>query len=98
MPAILSGLPGLPGKIKTRLQSLARAAQADEQAVALARDLYQHGLTDFRRVLEAQRDLYQSQDAKIDSERAVASNLIALYKALGGGWEENAVPAKVDAR
>jgi NodT family efflux transporter outer membrane factor (OMF) lipoprotein len=74
-------------KEQTRRQSLAHAAQASEQAVALALDLYQNGLADFLRVLEAQRSLYQSQDALIESERAVSSDLIALYKALGGGWE-----------
>jgi multidrug efflux system outer membrane protein len=72
---------------QTRRQSLAHAAQASEQAVALALDLYQHGLADFLRVLEAQRSLYQSQDALIESDRAVSADLIALYKALGGGWE-----------
>jgi outer membrane protein TolC len=75
-------------KEQTRRQSLARAAEANQRAVALARDLYQHGLADFLRVLESQRSLYQSQDALIESDRAVSSDLIALYKALGGGWEQ----------
>jgi NodT family efflux transporter outer membrane factor (OMF) lipoprotein len=75
-------------KEQTRRQSLEHAAQANEKAVALAGDLYRHGLADFLRVLESQRSLYQSQDALIESERAVSSDLIALYKALGGGWEE----------
>jgi outer membrane protein, multidrug efflux system len=75
-------------KEQTRRQSLARAAQANEKAVALADDLYLHGPADFLRVLESQRSLYQSQDALIESERAISSDLIALYKALGGGWEE----------
>jgi NodT family efflux transporter outer membrane factor (OMF) lipoprotein len=70
-----------------RRQSLARAVAADEQAVHLAEDLYRHGLADYLRVLESQRSLYQSQDALIDSDQAVSANLIALYKALGGGWE-----------
>jgi outer membrane protein, multidrug efflux system len=70
-----------------RRKSLARAVEADEQAVHLAEDLYRHGLADFLRVLESQRSLYQSQDALIESDQAVSSNLIALYKALGGGWE-----------
>jgi NodT family efflux transporter outer membrane factor (OMF) lipoprotein len=74
-------------KEQTRRQSLDHAAQANQQAVALATDLYRHGLADFLRVLEAQRSLYQSQDALIQSERAVSANLIALYKALGGGWD-----------
>ena len=83
-------------KEQTRRQSLARAAQANERVVAMALDLYRHGLTDFLRVLESQRSLYQSQDAVVESERAVSSDLIALYKALGGGWEASApAPAAV---
>jgi NodT family efflux transporter outer membrane factor (OMF) lipoprotein len=79
---------------QTRRQSLERAAQASEQVVALASDLYSHGLADFLHVLESQRSLYQSQDALIESERDVSSDLIALYKALGGGWEDQTLPAK----
>jgi NodT family efflux transporter outer membrane factor (OMF) lipoprotein len=75
---------------QTRRQSLAQAAQANEQAVALAVDLYQHGLADFLRVLESQRSLCQSQDALTQSDQAVSADLIALYKALGGGWEPEA--------
>jgi outer membrane protein TolC len=80
-------------KEQTRRQSLEHAAQANEKAVALAGDLYRHGLADFLRVLESQRSLYQSQDDLIESERAVSSDLIALYKALGGGWEEKSLRA-----
>jgi NodT family efflux transporter outer membrane factor (OMF) lipoprotein len=78
-----------------RRQSLIQAAQAGEQSVALATDLYQHGLADFLRVLEAQRSLYQSQDALAQRDQAVSADLIALYKALGGGWEEKAFTAAV---
>jgi NodT family efflux transporter outer membrane factor (OMF) lipoprotein len=81
-------------KEQTRRQSLAHEAQANERAVALATDLYRHGLADFLSVLESQRSLYQSQDALIESERAVSSDLIALYKALGGGWEDKSMSAK----
>jgi outer membrane protein TolC len=42
-------------KEQTRRQSLARAAQANEEVVALASDLYSHGLADFLHVLESQR-------------------------------------------
>ncbi len=73
---------------QVRRQSLARAVEADQKAVRLAEQLYRNGLADFLRVLESQRSLYQSQDALIESDQAVSSNLIALYKALGGGWEE----------
>jgi len=77
---------------QTRRQSLAHAAEANGEVVDMAGDLYRHGLADFLRVLEAQRSLYQSQDALIESERAVSSDLIALYKALGGGWEDKSQP------
>jgi len=73
---------------QVRRLSLERAVQADQQAVGLAEELYRHGLADYLRVLDSQRSLYQTQDALIDSDQAVSSNLIALYKALGGGWEQ----------
>jgi NodT family efflux transporter outer membrane factor (OMF) lipoprotein len=73
---------------QVRRQTLARAVEADEQAVRLSEELYRNGLADFLRVLESQRSLYQSQDALVESDQAVSSNLIALYKALGGGWEQ----------
>ena len=79
-------------KEQTRRQSLAQAAQASDRVVAIALDLYSHGLTDFIRVLDAQRTYYQDQDALIESDHAVTSDLIALYKSLGGGWE-SAPPA-----
>lgn len=79
-------------KEQTRRQSLEHAAQANNQAVVLSTDLYRHGLADFLRVLDSQRSLYQSQDALIDSDRAVSTDLIALYKALGGGWENQKPP------
>jgi outer membrane protein TolC len=53
----------------------------------MANSLYLSGLEDFLTVLDAQRSLYTSQDQLVQSERAVVVNLIALYKALGGGWE-----------
>lgn len=79
-------------KEQTRRESLARAAQANERGVSLANDLYRHGLADFLRVLETQRSLYQSEDALIVSESAVSTDLISLYKALGGGWQDSPNP------
>jgi len=70
-----------------RRQSLQRAEESDKAALDLAQRLYGNGLADFLRVLESQRALYLTQDAVIESDRAVSFNLIALYKALGGSWE-----------
>ncbi len=57
------------------------------KAVDLSLQLYAGGQTDFLNVLNAQRSLYSSQDALVQSERSIVTDLIALYKALGGGWK-----------
>ena len=69
-----------------RRQSLSDAAQAAQRAVELAQKKYQAGLTDFKNVLDAQRSLLSYQDSLSQSEGKVTSNLIRLYKVLGGGW------------
>ncbi len=69
-------------------RSLAAAVDHNRQAVELAMKLYVAGKTDFLNVLNAQRSLYLTEDALTQSTRSLATNLIALYKALGGGWEE----------
>jgi NodT family efflux transporter outer membrane factor (OMF) lipoprotein len=74
-------------KEETRRRTLTKAADANRRAVDLANQLYDAGRTDFLSVLQAQRDLFASQDAMVQSDIAVATNLVALYKALGGGWE-----------
>ena len=66
---------------------LTEAVAANEKAVDLSLQLYTEGMTDFLNVLNAQRSLYSSQDALVQSERSIVTDLIALYKALGGGWE-----------
>jgi multidrug efflux system outer membrane protein len=70
-----------------RYRSLTDAVAANRRALDMANDLYIKGLVDFLNVLEAQRSLYSSESDLAQSEVAMASNLVALYKALGGGWE-----------
>ncbi|KJV05542.1 efflux transporter outer membrane subunit [Methylocucumis oryzae] len=66
---------------------LSIAANASEKANALALLRYQEGVADFLTVLEAEQRLLQDQEQLAQSETATATALIALYKALGGGWE-----------
>jgi NodT family efflux transporter outer membrane factor (OMF) lipoprotein len=73
---------------QVRLGSLNESVAANRRALELANELYATGLGDFLRVLDGQRSLYQAEDQLVDSQRAVTQNLVALYKALGGGWEE----------
>jgi len=72
---------------QVRRRTLTTAVEANQRAVELANERYTKGLGDFLNVLEAQRALYISEDQLVQSERAVVSNLIVLYKAIGGGWE-----------
>ncbi len=71
---------------QNRRQSLSDAKRAASQAAVLAQDLYKAGLTDFTSVLDAQRSLLAFDDQLIQSEGNIISNLVRLYKALGGGW------------
>src|SRR5438309_3271980 len=63
------------------------AVRANGRAAELARNLYAQGLTDFLTVLVAEESLFTSQDSLAQTQRDVALELVALYKAVGGGWE-----------
>lgn len=63
------------------------AADAAQRSVDLAFVQYREGAVDFQRVLDAQRSLLQEQNTLAQTRSSVATSLIALYKALGGGWE-----------
>lgn len=68
-------------------ESLSKAATAAKRAAIVAQDQYQAGLVDFNNVLDAQRSLLIIEDKLVQSNGAVISNLVRLYKALGGGWK-----------
>jgi multidrug efflux system outer membrane protein len=76
----------------TRAQ-LQDAVRANARAADLARKAYTQGLTDFLTVLVAEQAVFTSQDTLAQTERDVALQLVALYKAVGGGWEA-AAPAQ----
>ena len=85
-----------------RRESLSRAVDANQRAVRLSQQLYQRGLSTFLDVLDAQRALYLTQDDLVRSDALVSSNAVALFKALGGGWDAEQVrpqpPAEPQAR
>ncbi len=66
---------------------LAEQVAQSRRAFNLAQDQYRQGLTDFLQVLTAQRTMLAAEQQLSDSTATVSSNLVALYKALGGGWE-----------
>jgi len=75
-------------KEQERRKVLGEAVTNNQRAVSLANERYQAGLESLISVLDAQRQLFAAQDSLVQSDRAVAENLVALYKALGGGWED----------
>ena len=68
-------------------EALQAAVVASQKSVDLSTQLYVEGLTDFLNVLVAQNTLYSSQAAVVQSDTAIVTDLVALYKALGGGWD-----------
>ena len=74
-----------------RRDRLNQAVQHSQLAVDLAAEQYRAGLVDFLSVLEAQRELYANEDQFVQSQASVTVNLVALYRALGGGWSAGGV-------
>jgi NodT family efflux transporter outer membrane factor (OMF) lipoprotein len=70
-----------------RYHSLEKSAQAATRAAELARSRYDAGLSTFLGVLDSDRSRLAAEDALAVSNAQITSNLIKLYKALGGGWQ-----------
>jgi NodT family efflux transporter outer membrane factor (OMF) lipoprotein len=72
-----------------RTHALNDSVAANQRAVDLSQQLYARGLGDFLNVLTAERNLYAAQNDATISQTNVSTDLVQLYKALGGGWDEN---------
>ena len=70
-----------------RRKSLAGAADAAENAAEISRQLYAGGLKDFLTVLLSERTELTAQSSLVQSEASVATDLVQLYKVMGGGWQ-----------
>lgn len=70
-----------------RREILGTSSRASARAAAMARQRYQAGLDNFIDYLSADHALLQAENALALSEISTASSLVAIYKALGGGWE-----------
>jgi len=75
------------GHEKDREEKLVASVEASRQATLLANELYTRGLSDFLSVLDAQRQQLVAEDDLAQSDTIVVTDLVALYKALGGGWD-----------
>ena len=74
------------GDAQRREATLERAATQSTKAARLARQRFEGGLSDFLSVLQAERDALIAQDSLAQGRTQTATALIAVYKALGGGW------------
>ncbi len=73
---------------RTQIPILQGAVNAAQRSLEIASIQYQEGITDFQRVLDSQRTLFSQQDLLVSALSNVTLNLIALYKAMGGGWQQ----------
>jgi NodT family efflux transporter outer membrane factor (OMF) lipoprotein len=72
---------------QNRHTALVVVVEQNRRSLAMADALYSKGRVNFLDVLDARRSLYQSDDQLAVSDQAISVDLVALYKALGGGWE-----------
>ena len=70
-----------------RRNRLEQAVVQNRRAVTLAQDRYAQGVADFLSVLTAEQNLLAAEQQLTDSITTVSTNLVQIYKALGGGWE-----------
>ena len=82
------------GREQARRDYLRTSERSATQAMALARQRYEGGVADFLPVLDAQRTQLSIQAQLAQSETRTATSLVAIYKALGGGWEIEQPPPK----
>jgi NodT family efflux transporter outer membrane factor (OMF) lipoprotein len=70
-----------------RLAKLGDALVASQRAVTLANERYVRGLTDFLNLVDAEREEYDIEEQYTAAQLGAAEQFIALYRSLGGGWE-----------
>ena len=80
---------GLIGFLKAqqRAQKLVGATGAAQRSVNLAMLQYREGITDFTTVLTAEQNLLTYQDSLASTLGDISSNLVGVYRAMGGGWQ-----------
>jgi NodT family efflux transporter outer membrane factor (OMF) lipoprotein len=78
---------------RLRRERLEMAVDATQRSVELVRTQYLSGLTNFQNVLDSQRSLFDQQDQLAITEGNAVQALILLNRALGGGWDVDAVEA-----
>ena len=79
------------GKRQQRLLALMRQSDASRKAAELASVRYREGTVDYLVLLDAERERLSAEDAQAQGEVELYSGIVAIYKALGGGWQPEVV-------
>ncbi|MBX3609862.1 MAG: efflux transporter outer membrane subunit [Hydrogenophaga sp.] len=69
-----------------RSERLQEAARHADEAAQLARARFEGGVTDFQTVLQAEREVLAIRDQLVQAQVDTAASLVAVYRAIGGGW------------
>ena len=84
---------------KKEAEFLRQGVESSRRSSELSTLQYKEGLADYQRVLDSIRSLTAKQDQYAAIQGTIATNLIAMYKALGGGWEHrnrrDAIPQEI---
>jgi multidrug efflux system outer membrane protein len=85
------------GAIEEQLEDQRARVEAEQRRYELSELRYRKGVDSYLNVLTAQRDLFAAQQILIQSRLVRLTNLVDLYRALGGGWVERSTPAAAQA-
>jgi len=77
---------------------LALTVEYAQRSVDVAQVRFNEGFADYQRVLDAQQSLFTQQGRYVSNHSSIVSSFIALYLALGGGWELRDTADMIDAQ
>uniref|UniRef100_UPI0035A07F4C TolC family protein n=1 Tax=Achromobacter insuavis TaxID=1287735 RepID=UPI0035A07F4C len=81
------------GTLDEQIQAQQLLVAANQRAYDLSEQRFRQGIDDYLTVLDSQRSLYNAQQTLVNTRLSRLSNLVTLYKVLGGGWTERTVTA-----
>jgi multidrug efflux system outer membrane protein len=79
-------------KVRESRQELEKFVTSNRKALQLAEYRYEEGLSDYIDVVDAQRQLYDSEIDLARTQQVQLVSVVQLYKALGGGWQGESPP------
>jgi NodT family efflux transporter outer membrane factor (OMF) lipoprotein len=74
---------------KNQVEALREAETSARESVEFADTLFQAGLGDFFQVLDSQKQMVSTQESLLLARQQALSDVVSLYRALGGGWEKS---------